>query len=269
MIQLNNSNQNPLNNIKLDKHDAYFVNKINNEITLFGQIPYTVPQQIIVQSIIDAADYFYMWWVQATRKKFFICDVDKSFLNTYNLITTERKVSLPLSRNISVVNKIYEPESGANFTEMVADYASSSAEDFGYNTQAHGINRNIHFQEIATKMVEINAINNIFGTTIAFNFNQEECVLYLKTLPKSNTILIDCDANIHVHSLYRNNYFKRLVVGYTKRHLKRVLGSHTFELPGGVTLNVEEICNNLEDIENVEEKIKISSTVGNIIVKRN
>ena len=54
----------------------------------------------------------------------------------------------------------------------------------------------------------------------------------------------------------------------TKKELKRLIAGHTFNLPGGVTVSADEICNNLDDAENVENLIKSSSGVGDIIMKR-
>ena len=69
-------------------------------------------------------------------------------------------------------------------------------------------------------------------------------------------------------TLYEDNYFERYVIANVKRELKRIIGSHTIPLPGGATLNVDEICNNIEDAENIEEKIRAMNGTGDIISQR-
>lgn len=269
-ISLDNNNQNDGNDFALDAVDISFFNEINNDITIFGQLPYNIPKALIVNCIIDAAKYFFEWHPRVDRPAFYLVDVNHKFIN--ELIEHDGPsykkggVTLPMDPSISVVRKIHENKNTFGFQDMIDENYSNST--IGNRSSTTGINSNMFFTEIATKMVEINMINSILGTTIAFRFNQFDNTLYLKTLPKSETVLIECKAKVHIHNLYRNPYFKRLVLGYSKRHLKRLIGGHTFELPGGVTLNADEICNNLDDIETVEALIKASSSAGNLILER-
>lgn len=273
-ITLNNNPQNHLNNIELDSYDIQFYNEISNEITLYGQIPYTIPKPAIISSIIDAARYFFEWHPRADKPAYFLVDTNKDFINGLVVNSqsngnklVQRGVWLPLNKNISVVQKVYEAGDVYNFSEVVDENFSNAGIGMGYS-QNFGINTNLFFTEITTKMVELQMLKSILSTTITFKFNQHDGILYLKTLPKSSSILIECKAHIHIHNFYNNPYFKRMVLAKCKKKLKRLIAGHTFELPGGVTLNADDICDNLEDEERVEDIIKAQSTTGNIIHKR-
>lgn len=271
MISLSNNPQNPGNDVKLDNNDSAFFNEVNNNITLYGQLPYNIPQKLIIDCIKDAAKYFYEWHPAMTKPAYYYVDFNKAFTNTLQTVEPTRSIKqrgiiLPLSPKIAVVRKIYESKNSANYQDLIDETFINSGSNRLSSTV--GIDKNMFFTEIATRMVEANMIENILGTTIAFKYNHFDNVLYLKTIPSSNSLMIECKAFVHIHNLYRNSYFKRLVVGYAKRQLKRLIGGHTFELPGGVTLNADEICNNLDDIETTENIIKSMSTVGDIIMER-
>lgn len=274
MITLDNNPQNSNNSVILDAVDTEFFNRINNGITLYGQLPYSIPRNLIIDCIKRAARYFYEWYPGVTKPTYYVASLS-DFINTKNEITTgavnktitEKSRFLNLSHRISVVRKIHEPGYGYNFQDMVDETYSNQGLSSG-DKRHTGIDNNLFFTELTTKMVEVNMIQAMMGTTIAFKFNQHDKTLYLKSAPKSDKVLIECKSNVHIHNLYNDSFFERLVMGYSKRELKRLIAGHTFELPGGVVLNADEICNNLEDIESVEEKIKLMSTMGDIIIKR-
>lgn len=274
MIELANNPQSNNNQVVLDAVDTEFFNRINNRITMYGQIPYNIPKMLIIDCIKSAARYFYELYPGVTKPTHYLVklsdfDSVRSEISTGHADKTiqERSKFLKLSHRISVVRKIHEPKFGYNFHDMIDETYSNQGHLSG-DKRHTGIDNNLFFTEITSKMVEVNMINAIMGTTIAFKFNQQDKTLYLKSAPRFDNLLIECKANVHIHNLYNDPYFERLVLGYSKRELKRLIGGHTFELPGGVVLNADEICNNLEDIETVEEKIKMMSTMGDIIIKR-
>jgi len=274
MITLINNPQNPNNNVNLDEKDLEFFNRINNNITLYGQLPYNIPQQLIIENIKSAARFFYEYHPMVTKPVFYVLTLDK-FEDKQYLISTGDSTKninqfekiIKLSPRIKVVRKIYDNDQGHNWDDLIDESYSNGPIGLTYGANG-GIDSQLFYTEITTKMVEVQALTSMMTTTITFKYNQFDNTLYLRTKPKTDQILIECKATVHIHNLYNNPYFERLVLGYSKRDLKRLIAGHTFQLPGEVTINAEEICNNLEDIETVEQLIKSQSTAGDIILKR-
>ena len=51
--------------------------------------------------------------------------------------------------------------------------------------------------------------------------------------------------------------------------LRRLLGGHTFQLPGEVQLNVDELCANCnEEVQEVKDILKGSTGIGDLILQR-
>ena len=107
----------------------------------------------------------------------------------------------------------------------------------------------------------------VFGTAVVFHYSNLTHKIRFAT-PVFSNLVLECIINIDVQNLYNDDLFIRHTIGRTKQELKRLIAGHVFELPGGTTLNAEEICNNLEDVENVENTIKAGSGIGDIIMSR-
>ena len=111
-------------------------------------------------------------------------------------------------------------------------------------------------------------IKQMFKNTVSFRFNMYTHELIFKKMPKVDTIILDCLVCNNISTLYQDNFFERHVIANVKKELKRIIGGHTIPLPGGATLNVDEICNNIDDIENIENLIKAMNGTGDILSTR-
>jgi hypothetical protein len=129
------------------------------------------------------------------------------------------------------------------------------------------INNNLFIVETAVKAVESRAFDNIFSSRLPYDFSPATHELILKRNPINN-IILDVYADNDISCLYNDTFFERHVLANTKKELKRLIAGHVFELPGGVTMSADEICNDIEDASKVEELIKAGGGVGDIILRR-
>lgn len=259
--------------LELTTQDTYFLNLIENRITMYGQIPYTVPRKLIIEIIKESARLFFRYSWNTKEKAYYRLTLEniKNFLSKdnpnldySNLMGYEVK----LPSYIFVVEDIYETNKNvkASSNELIENVQSlNRIAPFGQSLM--GINNNLYITEAACKMIEEQAFDSIFGTSVGFSYSHLTNKLRIKTVHKNNLIL-SCLCNVDVQQLYNDDLFLRHVLASTKRELKRVLAGHIFNLPGGVTVSAEEICNNIEDADKVEDIIKASSGVGDIILVR-
>jgi hypothetical protein len=136
-----------------------------------------------------------------------------------------------------------------------------------YGQSLVGINSSLYLIEAVCKLVEGQAMESILNTGIPFSFSNSTHVLNFMGQIQHN-LLLQCMCNVPLHNLYSDDLFIRYVLAKTKMELRRKIGSHTMQLPGDATLNVDELCNNTEDAEKVEEILKQSSGIGDIIMYR-
>jgi hypothetical protein len=262
--------------IELNQADNVFVNLISNRITAYGAIPYTVPRKLIIDIIQLSARLFYRYAYHACQEHKALVltqtEVSNYFIQSGYTIKDGFKfigVEIQLPSYVSVVKEVYKSNENIGYTvqEMTANMQLLQ-QSTTYGNTIIGINNNMYIQEVAARMIETNANRAVFGKGLMFHYSTgtHRIIFYESEFP--NALILDCLVNAPVEILYNDDLFTRHVIAETKRELKRILGGHTIQLPGDVTLNVDEICNNIEDAEKVEELVKNSSGIGHIILQR-
>lgn len=278
------SNNQTFQNIQeLNNFDREFIEMVNNRITVYGQIPYTVPERLIIDIIKSSGKFFYQYYGDAWYKTFYLIKKDdiKRFIGP----TNEQAIAIQVHPRIRIIKKVWDSKGESynygnsinntfNSLEISGTQSEASAGNspgltynVGNASNYWGIDNWLYNIGKAVEMAETNVIDSIFKTSIGFSFTDTSGILILRNIPQNN-IILECYADIPLYKLYNNTFFERHVIGCVKRELKRVLSGHTFELVGGTTINGDEICNNLEDIELVESAIKAASGIGDIILKR-
>ena len=273
MITINESRE-LKNKFELLPADNEFIDRIINRLTLYGQIPYTIPDRMIIEVIKNSARFFYKWYPEAKQRIFYhlvkrdiIKFSEASFPNSKGSGFTGYAVKL--NPRVSVVMNCYECNAGVMASSMeIMDTAISIQKSSTYNNSLLGINNNLWIQEAVCKMVECRAMQSIFKHDIPFDYNTLTKLLLINRSKLDNNIVLETESQIDIQFLYNDNLFERHVIGNSKKELKRLLGSHTIQLPGEVTMNPDEICAGMEDVETVEQLVKGSSGIGDIILFR-
>lgn len=252
------------NNNSLSPQDKAFVDTIHNKITLFGQIPYSIPEKMIVEVIKSSARHFYKYYANSWRQSYYHIKKEDiiNYVGTDNFVT----LSMTINPRIRVIKEVYESNVTGHSNMTAAMYETSKV---GNQNDMYGrsVNNNLFILETAVKGIESRAFDMIFSSRMPFDFSPQTHEFILKRAPKSNLVL-DVLTDNEISCLYNDIFFERHVMANVKRELKRLLGGHTFQLPGDVTMSAEEICNNIEDADKVEELIKAGSGVGDILMKR-
>lgn len=265
--------------------DNAFINMVSNRITAYGHIPYTVPVPLIVDIIKESAKFFYDNWWGSSENSFWTIDSEdiKHYIQNWHVgdprcykngcDTTRQSLSysITLPKKIQNVLEIYEIGKAVDndinsntMTEQSQFLASQSSSVAGMSLI--GINNNLYIQERVCRMIERTAIKSVTGTMVPFNFNTLTNNLIIHQEINYN-LALRCLSSVNVECLYNNEMFTQYVILQCKRELKRIIGGHSVELPGGVTLNVDEICDT-EDLESLKERIKASSGIGDVILQK-
>lgn len=312
MISVNNYNE---PQIQLIPADREFIETINNKLTMYGQLQYTIPQKMIISIIKESAQYFFRmgyWRSQQTvfyrlpkseiieflkNKKQCDCvpdDGDESngeFCPKYpdcehkqhhvhpEMINKDyrnlRGYAITLPGFVNNIREIWE----SNNHETIPDEAFNSTNEFLMNMQRlnpygysqMGINNNLYYQEVCVSIVLSNVYQSVFGESVPFRFNSANKTLIINKdiKPETVSLMIQCDCNVDIQYLYTDDLFIKFVYARCKQELKRLIASHTIQLPGDVTLNADEICSNWEtEIQEVKDELKGSTGIGDIILQR-
>jgi len=279
MITINSENI----QITLTVQDKQFVDMINNRITIYGQIPYTVPSKLIVDVIRDSARMFYrMGYYKSQQTAFYLLNkseilklsqdgneqlnpiaTDPTFANNNNF----KGYVIQLPGFINNVKEIYETNKESSTSiELIANIQGTQRSS-PYGSSIAGINSSLYMIEAVTRLIQEQNIRSILGEAIPFNYNTAtKTLMIFKEVKKNHLLKTIC--NVDIKYLYNDDLFIRHVIGRTKQELKRLIASHTIQLPGDATLNADEICNNLEDVEKVEDILKNAGGIGDLILMR-
>jgi hypothetical protein len=97
----------------------------------------------------------------------------------------------------------------------------------------------------------------IFQHPITFRYNRlTNNLRFLGELPRKD-VIVDVLVAIPDCDMYNDDLFRRYVIADCKANLGRVLGTFSYQLPGNISINVEQIANegNTEK-DNIIQEIK-------------
>ena len=308
MISVNNYSE---KQIQLSIPDQEFIETLNNKLTMYGQLQYTIPTNFFIIIIKEAARYFFRmgyWRSQQTVfyrlpkteiieflrnrnhccdepacKNYPNCECDGTNHKTHHVHPEEiddsyrnlRGYAIKLPGFVNAIREIYE----SNKHETVPDEAFNSQNEFLTNMQRlnpygyslMGINNHLYYQEVCVSMMQSNVYQSVYGTSVPFSYNNSTKTLILnkEIKPETVSLMIQCVCNVDLQYLYEDDLFNKFVYARCKQELKRLIASHTLQLPGEVTLNPDEICANWEqEIQEVRDELKGATGIGDLILQR-
>lgn len=294
--------------IQLTQEDRRFIELVQNRITSYGQIPYTVPEKLIIEIIKECALTFYRYGYWRSQQVVFYrlpvteiidfinnasqclnhqdCDTYGLMLDSHNghhvhpeqinsSYKNLRGYAVKLPAFINNIRDIWESNKKSDSTyQEIVDSTSDlifrqQMSPYGYSLM--GINSHLYMYEVCVRMQQQAAFQATMGTTIPFRYNNSTKTLIINKKIESSTksLMLQCDCNVDVQNLYVDDLFIKYVIGRTKEELKRVIAGHVIPLPGDVQLNADEICAYArEDVESVEQQLRGSTGIGDIILQR-
>ena len=252
-----------------------FVESIQNEMSVNGAIPFTIPAESIAQITKNAKTMFYKSYEDASEELFIAIPESeirkKSFqrgIHTMdgpgdNKVTAKFKKGEGDNPNTGHTRGTYLLPEGV--ISVVGVYALDSwSGESGWNSGLLGksagdvsLNRMV-YQSVYDRTMAVSADNTmyyicteafldisrqIFQNMISFRYNRlTNNLRFLGELPKSDVIL-DVLVRVPDCDLYNDDLFRRYVIADCKVQLSRILGAFSYQLPGNISVNVEAIAN--------------------------
>ena len=252
-----------------------FVESIQNEMSVNGAIPFTIPAESIAQITKNAKTMFYKSYEDASEELFIAIPESeirkKSFQRGIhimdgpgdNKVTAKFKKGEGDNPNTGHTRGTYTLPEGVISVVGVYSLGGWSGEA-GWNTGLLGKNSgdvSLHrmvYQSVYDRTMAVSADNTmyyicteafldmsrqIFQNMISFKYNRlTNNLRFLGELPKSDVIL-DVLVRVPDCDLYNDDLFRRYVIADCKVQLGRILGAFSYQLPGNISVNVEAIAN--------------------------
>ena len=252
-----------------------FVESIQNEISVNGAIPFTIPAESIAQITKNAKTMFYKSYEDASEELFIAIPESeirkKSFQRGIHTMdgpgdnkgTAKFKKGEGDNPNTGHTRGTYTLPEGVISVVGVYEIGAFSGES-GWNSGLLGKSagdvslQRMVYQSVYDRTMAVSADNTmyyicteafldisrqIFQNMISFKYNRlTNNLRFLGELPKSDVIL-DVLVRVPDCDLYNDDLFRRYVIADCKVQLSRILGAFSYQLPGNITVNVEAIAN--------------------------
>lgn len=266
-----------------------FVESIQNEMSVNGAIPFTIPAESIAQITKNAKTMFYKSYEDASEEVFIAIPESEIRKRSFqrgihtmdgpgdNKVTAKFKKGEGDNPNTGHTRGTYLLPDGV--ISVVGVYALNSwSGEAGWNTGLLGKNSgdvSLHrmvYQSVYDRTMAVSADNTmyyicteafldisrqIFQNMISFKYNRlTNNLRFLGELPKSDVIL-DVLVRVPDCDLYNDDLFRRYVIADCKVQLSRILGAFSYQMPGNVSINVEAIANEgATEKENIIQELK-------------
>lgn len=251
-----------------------FVESIQNEISVNGAIPFTIPAESIAQITKNAKTMFYKMYEDSTEEMFIAIPESEIRKRSFqrgihtmdgpgdNKATAKFKKGEGDNPNTGHTRGTYTLPDGVISVVGVYEIGAFSGES-GWNSGLLGksagdvsLNRMV-YQSVYDRTMAVSADNTmyyicteafldisrqIFQNMISFKYNRlTNNLRFLGELPKSDVIL-DVLVRVPDCDLYNDDLFRRYVIADCKIQLRRLLGSYNYNMPGNITINVDSIA---------------------------
>ena len=252
-----------------------FVESIQNELTVNGSIPFTIPAESIAQLTKNAKTMIYKMYEDATEEMFIAIphtEIEKkSFRKGIAHMKSEKDKSVLDDRR----GTFTLPE---GVISVVGVYDNQFSGEAGWNTGLLGKNsgdislQRMVYQSVYDRTLAVSADNTmyyvcteafldmsrqLFNHMISYRYNRlSNNIRFLGELPKGDVVL-DVLIRISDCDLYNDDIFRRYVMADTKSQMGRILNSFSYQLPGNISINAEAIANEgSTEKENIIQELK-------------
>lgn len=242
-----------------------FVESIQNEMSVNGAIPFTIPAESIAQITKNAKTMFYKSYEDASEELFIAIPESEIRKKSFQrgIHTMDGPGDNKVTDKKEHTRGTYTLPEGVISVVGVYSLGGWSGEA-GWNTGLLGKNSgdvSLHrmvYQSVYDRTMAVSADNTmyyicteafldisrqIFQNMISFRYNRlTNNLRFLGELPKSDVIL-DVLVRVPDCDLYNDDLFRRYVIADCKVQLSRILGAFSYQLPGNISVNVEAIAN--------------------------
>ena len=238
-----------------------FCESVQQEMSVNGAIPFSIPVEAIAQLTKNARETFYRMYEDATEemfiaiphedimKKQFRHGIAKMEEEGDKKVTKDRRGAYMLPEGVVSVVGVYDAQWSGE--------AGWNTGLLGKNAGDVSLNRML-YQSVYDRTLAVSADNTmyyictesfldvsrqLFQAPISFRYNRlSNNIRFLGKLPMGDVIL-DVLVKISDCDLYNDSLFRRYVIAECKIQLGRILGAFAFQLPGNISVNTEAIAN--------------------------
>lgn len=229
------------------------ITDINDEITFSGALPYGLPEKEIRRIIENDSRYFWDNWRHAVESRYLLLPLEIFTNSTFKKF---RQIQLPDC--VQFVVDFKEAKGGSIFATIDRDFADQKfigSEIF----LTPFIGESIMYRTIMFSFLDLTKA--MLLDTIAYDYNKNSKLLgVIGRTPKTSAV-VRVFKKLDQDKLFEDEMFQRYVRAHAKVRLAHMLQTFNYTLPGGVTVNYQNIVTTAEkEMEEVKAMMKGENT---------
>ena len=239
------------------------VDFVQQDITVYGALPKTLPDQSIRQFVeTRALPWFYMNYIYAVSKMYY--HVPKHMFKCEQAGSSY--VELPCE--VQAVSWVHRVNDG-NLLQLGLNTPNLSV-NLGVTNQPYLSSYVTTIGELGTYKAIIDSMSDMLDQmtlfTAKYNYNNQTGRLNILT-QVSTSMILECYVNIPQENLFADPYFIKYVTAWAKQQQGNLMGRYDFNLPGSVKINASElVTQGKEEMKEVEEDVKAMNANGSFLV---
>jgi hypothetical protein len=229
------------------------ITDIIDEITFSGALPYSLPKKEIKRIIENDSRYFWDNWRYAVESRYLLLP-----LEMFNNPTFKKLRQIQLPDCVQFVVDFKEAKGGSIFGTIDRDFAEQKfigSEIF----LTPFMGESIMYRTVMFSFLDLTKA--MLLDTIAYDYNKNSKLLgVIGRTPKTNAVL-RVFKKLDQDKLFEDEIFQRYVRAHAKVRLSHMLQTFNYTLPGGVTVNYQNIVTTAEkEMEDVKAQMKGENT---------
>ena len=229
------------------------ITDINDEITFSGALPYSLPEKELKRIITNDCRYFWDNWKHAVESRYLLLPQELFKNENFRKL---RQIQLPDC--VQFVVDFKEAKGGSIFATIDRDFAEQKfigSEVF----LTPFIGESIMYRTVMFSFLDLT--KSMLLDTIAYDYNKNTKLLGVLGRTPATAAVIRVFKKLEPEKLFEDELFQRYVRAHAKVRLSHMLQTFNYTLPGGVTVNYQNIVTTAEkEMEEIKLMMKGENT---------
>lgn len=245
-----------------------FINQINSDLSVGCSLPFSVPKKELIRIIDESAKWFYTHYEYAVEDMYYV--IPKQLFKSKKF-QCDRGIILP--KEIESVHGLSNMKTNFNnYPFNISPFEFDKTLLNSSNSNVDGLSVSNDYTEAAmyyiTSQFFYDLMQNLTFTPISYNFNPNNKRLAINGRTSNFDMILSTSTQIKKEYLMNDEIFLRYCIAKAKMQLSRILGTFSFNLIGGITINTDMIRSEGQDeLTKIEEEIKNQSSADFFFVQ--
>jgi hypothetical protein len=230
-----------------------FISEVQQELTVSCALPFSVPEGEVRRIIKYASKWFYKKYEYSVQERYYVIPQE----NFKKIPSFAAYGTMKLPDCIFSIMAVRQCKDGFSLYDPLKSMPDFSLEKVLFKDiySIDGSTEALMYATIYQYWIDL--ASHVLFHPISYNFNTNSKELVFLGEPPQNDVVLTVYEELPLGYLFKDEIFFRYVTAKCKTQLSRILGTFSFNLPGGVTINYDLLREEGQNaLEKIEDEIK-------------